>query len=195
VTILDTATMAAHGLDGVRSDAYVAVRVAGAGEPMAAAYRRALEHRRCWGRSGDGLWDEVQIARKPVEFRVAVMVDGIQAVRDPGRHAGWAAEPPRRERHLTLGGGTVEIKGSLDAPVRPCDPHIMAGEFKYFEKDGAIFRKRTALRLHCIEEVQHGGAWMPYEGDRGAPYAFGDEIQEERALRGMMRLGWADGSP
>jgi hypothetical protein len=35
--------------------------------------------------------------------------------------------------------------------MRRCDPHIMAGEFKYFEKDGAIFRKRTALRVHCIE--------------------------------------------
>jgi hypothetical protein len=44
--------------------------------------------------------------------------------------------------------------------------------------DGAFFRKRAASGLCCVDDVWTPTGWVPFTGDRGAPYAFGNRIDE-----------------
>ena len=61
----------------------------------------------------------------------------------------------------------------------------MTSEFEYFEKDGAYFRKRKALKMPAVEHVRHGNNWVPYTGDRLAPVVFGSEVDQAEAEDGM----------
>ncbi len=57
----------------------------------------------------------------------------------------------------------------------------MAGQYVYYKKDGAIFRKPASSKLPAVDEVKHGDRWVPYEGDRLAPVYFGDQISAAEA--------------
>lgn len=57
----------------------------------------------------------------------------------------------------------------------------MAGQYVYYKKDGAIFRKPASSKLPAVDEVKHGDRWVPYKGDRLAPVYFGDQISAAEA--------------
>jgi hypothetical protein len=61
----------------------------------------------------------------------------------------------------------------------------MAGEYDYFEHDGAYFRRKKALGLMGVHEVRGANGWKPYAGDSMAPPTFGSRITEEEAMAGM----------
>jgi len=51
--------------------------------------------------------------------------------------------------------------------------------YRYFEKEGAIFRALDGVRF--VQDVKHDKKWMPYSGDVFAPMMFGNEITAARA--------------
>jgi len=61
----------------------------------------------------------------------------------------------------------------------------MAGEFDYFEHEGAYFRRPKGLGTMSVTHVRAGDKWEPYGGDRLAPAHFGSEVTEKEATRGM----------
>jgi hypothetical protein len=61
----------------------------------------------------------------------------------------------------------------------------MAGEFEYFEHEGAFFRRPKNLGTMSVTHVRAGNKWEPYKGDRLAPAHFGSEVTEEAAMAGM----------
>ena len=58
----------------------------------------------------------------------------------------------------------------------------MAGGYRYYEKDGAYFRKLAERKEPLVDEVRHGNKWVPYDGDRFAPVCYGDEVSEDEAM-------------
>lgn len=53
-------------------------------------------------------------------------------------------------------------------------------KYEYFDKEGAIFRKRAG-RSVLVDEIKRGGKWVPYDGDRMAPVFHGDVISAKEA--------------
>jgi hypothetical protein len=53
-------------------------------------------------------------------------------------------------------------------------------KYRYYEKDGAVFRQKPGNTL-TIHEVKQEGTWVPYEGDGAAPVQFGNEITADEA--------------
>jgi hypothetical protein len=56
----------------------------------------------------------------------------------------------------------------------------MIAKFRYFEKDGAVFRQHPKANF-TVQEVSHGGKWVDYTGDQAAPVVFGNEITAAQA--------------
>jgi hypothetical protein len=55
-------------------------------------------------------------------------------------------------------------------------------EFSYFDVDGARFRRRNNGITRGVDDVLHGGAWVPYQGsDPLKPALWGDEIADPLA--------------
>ncbi len=54
-------------------------------------------------------------------------------------------------------------------------------KYRYFEKDGAVFRKPADRSDPYIDDVCIRGEWQPYTGDPAAPCYFGNEITAEEA--------------
>lgn len=55
----------------------------------------------------------------------------------------------------------------------------VAGRFRLLRYDGKLFRKKLGDLAGAVDEMQLGGRWVPFKGDRIAPMHFGDEVDEE----------------
>jgi hypothetical protein len=49
----------------------------------------------------------------------------------------------------------------------------------FFKKEGAYFRRRSAIMGAPVEEIWTGEQWEPYKGDRIALVNYGDKITQE----------------
>jgi hypothetical protein len=48
--------------------------------------------------------------------------------------------------------------------------------FRFFELDGAFFRRKAGKVSTTVDEILHEGKWKPYTGDRSRPAAIGNII-------------------
>lgn len=55
--------------------------------------------------------------------------------------------------------------------------------YDIYEKDGAVFRKPASAKQAHVDQIQKSdGSWVDYEGDRMAPYMFGDDMGQKDLL-------------
>jgi hypothetical protein len=50
-------------------------------------------------------------------------------------------------------------------------------KYDVYEKEGAVFR--GPAKAGYVNQVRQAGKWVPYQGDRRAPVAFGEKVREE----------------
>ena len=76
------------------------------------------------------------------------------------------------------------FKEKVDDVFKASNPRtepLVEPKYNYFEKDGAIFRRKKSVKTMSVEDVKTPDGWKPYQGDRLAPVYFGDSISEEEA--------------
>jgi len=76
-----------------------------------------------------------------------------------------------------------QISGGGDQPMaKAMRGGAMAQAFKYFERDGAYFRRAEGRATRSVDDVLHGKDWKPYRGaDPLEPALFGNEVEDPLA--------------
>lgn len=61
----------------------------------------------------------------------------------------------------------------------------MAGQYVYYEHEGAYFRREASAPGAGVREVLHGSKWVPYDGeDLMEPVMYGNRVEESEIPSG-----------